>query len=355
MIILRYLSREVLQISAAITLVLLLIFLSSRLIRFLEQAASGGLSPELVASMILWRVPSALELILPLALTLAVLMTLSRMNSESELAVLQTSGCSNRRLFGWLLVPTGAIAVVTGMLSLVVAPHVAMQLEQAVARKNQLTALDTVIAGRFQSDGSGRLLYAEQISADREELYDVFITEPATQRDREIVMTAQRARHEIQDGDKFLVLFDGYRYVGDPQRLDWEVSQFDRYLLRIDQTVAERPSKIETLSTGQLVSLGTPEALAVFHWRMSMPILVILMMPFAFILARSAPRQNRFIWMVPIMLLQFIYFMLLTMGQGAISEGRMSPWPGLLWVHLAVLALGVLLTASREFYRSPRA
>ena len=70
MIILRYLTGEILKSTFAVSIVLLLVVLSGRFIQFLEKAAVGELSLELVFTMILWRIPSSLELILPLALTL---------------------------------------------------------------------------------------------------------------------------------------------------------------------------------------------------------------------------------------------------------------------------------------------
>jgi len=76
LIILRYLTGEILKSTFAVSMVLLLVVLSGRFIQFLEKAAVGELSLELVFTMILWRIPSSLELILPLALTLSILLVL---------------------------------------------------------------------------------------------------------------------------------------------------------------------------------------------------------------------------------------------------------------------------------------
>ena len=130
MIILRYFSREILETTAGVSLVLLLVVLSGRFIQFLEKAASGALSVELMFTMILWRIPSSLELILPLALTLAVLLVLGRMSLESELTILRAAGYSNLRLFGIVLVPATAIALLVGWLSLVLSPEVARELDR---------------------------------------------------------------------------------------------------------------------------------------------------------------------------------------------------------------------------------
>jgi lipopolysaccharide export system permease protein len=59
------------QTTVVISVVLLLVVLSGRFIQFLEKAANGELSVDLMLTMILWRIPSSLELIIPLALTLS--------------------------------------------------------------------------------------------------------------------------------------------------------------------------------------------------------------------------------------------------------------------------------------------
>ena len=255
MIILRYFSREILETTAGVSLVLLLVVLSGRFIQFLEKAASGALSIELMFTMILWRIPSSLELILPLALTLSVLLVLGRMSLESELTILRAAGYSNRRLFGIVLVPATAIALLVGWLSLVLSPEVARELDRQVIAQENLTVFDTVVPGRFQTDKSGRLIYAEGISDDRESLIDVFIVEPSTskQKDTEVFLTGKIARQQLNAGEKYLVLLNGYRHIGTDTSLEWEISKFERYLIRLDPETDDRPESLDTKSTRALL------------------------------------------------------------------------------------------------------
>jgi len=343
LIILRYFSREILETTAGVSLILLLVVLSGRFIQFLEKAANGELSVQLMLTMILWRVPSSLELILPLALTLSVLLVMSRMTQESELTILRAAGYSNARLFSIVLVPAALVAVLVGWLSLVLSPEVARELDRQVVAKENLTVFDTVVPGRFQTDKSGRLIYAESISQDRESLIDVFIVEPSENKQTEVFLTGKTARQELNDGEKYLVLFDGYRHIGTETALDWEISKFDRYLIRLSPEIENRPDSLDTKSTEALVASGKPAELAIASWRISLPIVCILMLPWAFLMGRGSPRQSQFIWVIPIILLQFGYITALSFAQKAITLGQWSPWPGLFWVHLMVLAVVVML------------
>ena len=321
--------------------VLLLVVLSGRFIQFLEKAASGALSIELMFTMILWRIPSSLELILPLALTLSVLLVLGRMSLESELTILRAAGYSNRRLFGIVLVPATAIALLVGWLSLVLSPEVARELDRQVIAQENLTVFDTVVPGRFQTDKSGRLIYAEGISDDRESLIDVFIVEPSTskEKDTEVFLTGKTARQELNAGEKYLVLLNGYRHIGTDTSLEWEISKFERYLIRLDPEIENRPESLDTKSTKALLASGeAPELAIVSSWRISLPIVCLLMLPVAFLIGRGSPRQGRFIWVIPIILIQFGYITALSFAQKAITAGHWAPGRasfGCIWYFLA--------------------
>ena len=63
----------------AVTTVLLMILMSGRLIRQLASAAAGEVSLEIVFFTLLLRLPSFLEMILPLALFISILLTYGRL------------------------------------------------------------------------------------------------------------------------------------------------------------------------------------------------------------------------------------------------------------------------------------
>ena len=325
--------------------------LSGRFIQFLEKAANGELSVELMLTMILWRIPSSLELILPLSLTLSVLLVLGRMNQDSELTIMHSAGYSNASIFRLILIPALIIAALVGWLSLFLSPEIARELDRQVVAKRNLTVFDTVVPGRFQTDHSGRLIYAEAISEDRESLIDIFIVEPSQNSNREIFLTGKTARQELNDGEKYLVLFDGFKHVGTDTRLDWEISKFDRYLIRLNTNVSDRPAALDTKSLKDLVKSGRPPELAIVSWRLSLPLVCLFMLPWAFLLGRGSPRHSPFVWIIPIILIQFTYITALSLAQKAVATEKWSPLPGLLTVHLTVLGLGLALLCVSRFAR----
>ena len=74
MIIFRYITREVLASTLAVTAVLMLIITSARLIKYLSDAAAGKLEAGAVLLVLFYRMPGFLELLLPLGLFLGILL-----------------------------------------------------------------------------------------------------------------------------------------------------------------------------------------------------------------------------------------------------------------------------------------
>ena len=84
LILARYFAREILQTTLAVTLILLLIFLSGRFARYLTDAATGKISADIILTLLLYRVPNILERVLPLGLFLGILLVFGRMYVENE-------------------------------------------------------------------------------------------------------------------------------------------------------------------------------------------------------------------------------------------------------------------------------
>ena len=79
MIIFRYLCREILSATTAVCVILLLVLMSGRFVKYLAKAVAGDMDSNSIFAMIGYRIPSFLELTLPLAFFLAVLLSFGRL------------------------------------------------------------------------------------------------------------------------------------------------------------------------------------------------------------------------------------------------------------------------------------
>ncbi|SUC78775.1 Lipopolysaccharide export system permease protein lptF [Providencia stuartii] len=97
MIIIRYLVRETLKSQLAILFVLMLIFFSQKSIDILGAAVQGNIPSDLVLPLLGLGVPEMAQLILPLSLFLGLLMTYSKLYTESEITVMHACGLGKKR------------------------------------------------------------------------------------------------------------------------------------------------------------------------------------------------------------------------------------------------------------------
>lgn len=348
MIVFRYLSREVLTTLAAVSGVLLLIIMSGRFIKYLAQAAAGQLDPGVLFTIMAYRLPGFVVLILPLGMFLGILLAYGRMYLDSEMAVLSATGISDRKILGYTQGPALLVALLVAWLSLWVAPAGVLKTQQLFNEQDALTEFDTLAAGRFQTLGSGqRVTYAGGLSDDRTELETIFIAErTGSGEDASVgVLVAERGRQQMNaDGSRYLVLQNGYRYDGRPGAADFRTVQYDAYgvLLPKPEVVTEVNDR-EAMPTSRLLGHADLKNRAELQWRLAIPLLVPIVAFFAVPLARVNPRQGRFLKLIPAVVLYMAYLALLVSARGWMEAGKTPAAIGLWWVHMLFLGVGVLL------------
>ncbi|WP_205340685.1 LPS export ABC transporter permease LptF [Denitrificimonas caeni] len=352
MIVFRYLSREVLLAVSAVSTVLLVIIMSGRFIKYLAQAAQGVLDPGVLLMIMAYRIPGFLQLILPLGLFLGILLAYGRLYLESEMTVLTATGMSEQRLLSYTMVPALLVALVCAWLSFVLTPQGVQSVAQILNEQDALTEFDTLVPGRFQSmRGGSRVTYTQELSSGRDELQGVFISEKREQRNASsaenaiTMLVAKTGRQELQpDGSRYLILQDGYRYDGTPGEADYRVIHYETYgvLLpkpSVEVSVGER----ETMSTVELIGNPDVKMQSELQWRLSFPILVLIVTLIAVPLSRVNPRQGRFLKLLPAILLYMAYLSLLVAARSALDKGTLPIALGLWPVHGLFLLIGLLL------------
>jgi len=352
-ILFRYLARQVLVNMTAVSSVLLLIFLSGRFIRYLAEAADGRISSHVLFTLIGYRFPGFLELILPLGLFIGILLAYGRMYLESEMTVLNACGVSPHKVLFLTLVCSLFVSVVVGIMGLYYSPWGMRQEEKLLAAQSKLTEFDLLSPGRFQALKSGlRVTYAQSISGDKKILHHVFISEKSTDGKKLVVLSASSGTMIInpKTGSRFLILHNGKRFDGIAGKANYKVVTFDTYGVRLQEQKADnRGRKIEYLRTQELWNSKEPDARAVLQWRISLPLLVPIMVLLAVPLSRVNPRQGRFFQLFPAMLIYITYLGLLIVSRKALAKEQIPEWVGLWWVHLLFLGVGLILQFGRDF------
>lgn len=345
-IVFRYLIRQVMVSMLAVSSVLLLVFMSGRFIKYLGSAAEGEIAADVLFSIMAYRFPGFLELILPLGLFIGILLAYGRMYLESEMTVLSACGVSDRELLTKTLIGSFPVMVVVGAMSLFVSPWGMKHVEQIFNEQSKATEFEMLAPGRFQDFTSGgRVTYTESLSDDKRQLQGVFIAEYDQNGEGITLITAETGSQLIDEetGSRFLILEEGGRFQGTPGQLDYNVTEFEAYGLKVVSGESGSRELEEGLSTQALWQSDNPEDRALLHWRFSLPLIVPIVTLLAVRLSRVNPRQGRFFHLLPAMLVYITYLGLLIVARDALADGKVPEWVGMLWVHAIFLALGLWL------------
>jgi len=189
------------------------------------------------AYVTLLALPQLLSLILPMAVFLATVYALNRMQSESEIAVLYGAGVSRRRIARPIL----QLAVLAALAHLAI--NVVVQPWSFTERRETLYELRTDIASSLIEEGSftypadGLTLYARERGGGGE-LRDLLINDARPE--LPITYTARAGAIVTIDGAPAIVMRDGQiqRQTADGTV---DVLDFDRYVLQMGTEAIDEP------------------------------------------------------------------------------------------------------------------
>ncbi len=344
MIIARYLAKQILQLTAALTLVLLAVAVLIRLLNYLGDATEGNIDPSVLLLLMSYRLPEFVQLILPLALLLSILLAYGRMYADNEMTVLIASGLSKRSLLAYTLLSSSAIILLISYLSLSLTPWGLMNSETLLEQQKDLNEFDVMVPGIFQDISSGaRTTYAENIEDNVIE--NVFMHE--TESDRLIVASSASLSQNAESGDsdRLVVFAEGSLTEGMATESFYSVTSFGELAVRIPQREINIDlSQVEqTMNTTELWSSATNSGIAELQWRLSLILIVPVLCLLAVPLSKVNPRQGRFAKLAPAVLLYIIYFALLLASRDWLADGVLPAVVGLWWVHILFLGLGILM------------
>lgn len=340
MIFQRSLLREFAITGIATFVVLLAITITTQLIRFLGYAARGNISTDAVLTFLGFANLRYLPILLSLTLFISVLMTLTRSYRDSEMVVWFTSG---QGLNAWirpvLIYATPLVFVIT-LLSLLLSPWAMAKTEEF---RRQLESQDEVSAispGVFkESRRAERVYFVEKLAPNLSTVANIFVH--SDEDDQVGTTVAKRGYQETApNGDRFLVLLNGRRYIGPPGSAEYRIIEFDKYSLRIESSEAkEIVPTVKSRTTAELLRQDTPAARAELIWRVSLPISAFVLCLIAIPMSFVNPRAGRSVNLMLAALLYMVYSNLLSIFQAWIAQQRISAFVGMWSVHVAMLAV----------------
>ena len=185
-------------------------------------------------------------------------------------------------------------------------------------------------------------------------MQNVFVN--STQHRRTGVMMSERGFTEYApNGDRFLVMLSGRRYVGTPGEANFRLMEFDRYATRVQTKEGDEPvATHKSTSTLGLIENPTRTNLGELQWRISLPVSALILALLAIPMSFVNPRAGRSVNLVFALLTYMVYSNLLSVSQARVAQGKLAFSTGWWLVHAVMLVLLAVLFAQRmSLFRLP--
>ncbi|OHX11531.1 LPS export ABC transporter permease LptF [Chromobacterium sphagni] len=343
------LTRELTFTALGVFVVLLAIIVSTQAINLLGRAAEGQIANEAVTALIGFWTLGFFPVLMILTVFVSVLVVLTRSWRDHEMVVWLSSGLSLRDWIWPIMRFTLPLAVLIAGVTLFVGPWADQRSQdyaEIIKRREEISAISP---GVFkESASSTKVYFIENYSGLHSAATNIFMQDMTDGK-----VSTVFAKHGYistkPDGERVLVLEDGQRYVGDPGKADYQVSEFKRYTASIGegQAITGPASNRQSIPSRQLLGNSNPEYQAELAWRLSMPISCIILALLALPLSYYNPRSGHTYNLLFALLAFFIYQNGLTVARNWITQGKTGIW-AVAVVHLLMLLLAVLLLKHRD-------
>src|SRR5882672_5079755 len=190
----RYVFREVMSPVLLGLMIYVLVFLMNALFELAELAIKKEMPPSVVFRLLMYLLPRVLEMTLPMAALLGILIGVGRLSADSELIALRASGASYLKIVSPVLVLALTCWGISSILIHRIEPRAQYKKRRLFSEQLYSADLRRELKPRvFFEEIQGMLVYADEVYQGGDFLERVFIhqTDPEG---REVVTLARRAQ-----------------------------------------------------------------------------------------------------------------------------------------------------------------
>ncbi|TMB44752.1 MAG: LPS export ABC transporter permease LptF [Deltaproteobacteria bacterium] len=356
----RYVFREILLPFAFGLGVFTFVLLVARLLKLIELVVSRGLPLASIMRLFAYIMPAFLEVTVPMAMLLAILIAFGRLSADSEMVALRSSGLSLYQLMPPVVIFVALATSATAGIALYARPWGNRSLKTALYDMARTRASAGLKPAVFNDDFPGLVIYAEGIDPTMDRLAHVLIADERDPQQHNTIFA--RAGFMISDRRAQTVtlrLLEGSIHTTDPRGGAEYQTDFQSYDVNLDLRQAfaglrQRERDPKELTLGQLArSIAAKQAagrpygpeLVEYHRKFSIPFACIVFGLVAVPLGVQPARAVRARGFVVSLVVIFAYYIFLSAGQTLAERGVMSAAFGLWLPNLVLAALGSYLFA----------
>ena len=249
--------------------------------------------------------PSLVMLIAPFALFIALIYTLNKLNSDSELIVMNAAGLSPLKLLRPLLALTAIVALLVAFIALYAMPASFRGLRDLVTKIRSDVVTSVVQEGRFITLDKGITFHYRE-KGPGGTLLGILVQDRRDAKATTTYMAERGLVTEVQ-GSPYLILEKGSLQRQDDKQADSSIVAFERYAIDMDQfgadggAIAYKPRERSTLDLMTL-DPASPELAGLYgrfrselHERFVNPLFPFAVLAIAFLTLGAArtTRQSR--------------------------------------------------------------
>lgn len=339
----RYIIFEIVKPFLVVILILVGLFSSFSIARFLAEAVTETLGVAGMMKLVWLKTLIALEVLVPISLYVSVIIGLGRLHRDQELIAIRSVGISGGSIIKAVFYLALPVGIATGIISMYLRPWAYEESYLMDARATADLNTDRFQSGRFYgSEDSGRVVYIQEKDASSGLMRNVF--HYINKGDKSEIIIAKRAyREEVSSKQPArLHLYDGMMYSLVHQGNDDSTVRFDKMVYYTD-TSMHVGYKRKAATTVELLGSTAPHDIAELQWRLSRPLATILLALIAIPLSRSKPRQGKGEKTFTAALVFAIYYNLSGLAQSWVEQGTVAPFPGVWWLHALMLILVIAM------------
>jgi lipopolysaccharide export system permease protein len=362
-IITRYIIREIAIPFALGLAVFTLLLLIARILRLVELVVNRGVPFVEVVKVFSYILPAFLEVTVPMALLLAVLVALGRLSSDREVVALKAAGVSLTRIAWPVAVFAGVTYVVALSLSLYARPWGNRLLRTGLYEIAKQRAAAGIKPKVFNDDFAGLVIYVDDIEPPGNSLNGVLISdtrgtrgvpEATTGQKSTIIATAGMLVTDESKRALTLQLRNGSVHSFDRADRSYHRTDFRTYEITLDVDAAlaaatrERdPSEMSLAELRGPATSGSPDLFArqvELQRRFAIPFACLAFAAVAVPLGLRPSNSVRSRGFMLSLALILLYYLALTLGQSLAERGLTPTIPAVWLPNVLLVALaGVLL------------
>ena len=363
MILNKYIFKDIFKVQIVTLVVLLSVFLCQTIIKILGKASVGNIPIDVVSELIVYSLPSIGFILFPMSLYVGIIVSLSRMSSDSEMVVMRSSGLSGVSFMKICMILALITAIATGLNCLYFMPT-ANQAKNALTDSSQNNPKYLPIeSGKF-TDFGDYSLYIHEVNDEKgnKQLGQVFVIKTVKARainSTEYEFLTALSGHMSKDktGTQWVVLENGSLYKSDGVSPELEKVDFNTLSIPVPYSAEEesKDNSLQSISTADLYKSNNLAAQIELQWRVAPVFACFIFAIMAVPLSMINPRQGKFARLGPAIILFVCYYLAILSIRNLLNSGKIPLFPGMYIVPVIFLIFVLIpLNVDKNFLKSFR-